>query len=98
MSVLTIAEIESMIKPLLEKYHVEYALLFGSYARREATAESDIDVIIFGGPAFASRNVFAFAEDLRELSGRDADVYEIREVDIGTPFYDSVMREGIRIA
>ncbi len=98
MSVLSIAEIESMIKLLLQKYHAEYALLFGSYARGEATPESDIDLIVVGGPAFASRSIFALAEDLREMSGRNADVFEIREVNTGTPFYDSVMREGIRIA
>ena len=98
MSVLTMDEIEHMIQSLLCKYHAEYALLFGSYARGDATPDSDIDVIIFGGPAFASRNIFALAEDLRELSGRNADVFEIREVDTGTPFYESVMREGIRIA
>ena len=44
------------------------------------------------------RNIFALAEDLREMTGRDADVFEMREVDTGTPFYESVMREGIRIA
>ena len=98
MSVLTMAEIETMIRSLLRKYHAQYALLFGSYARGDATPESDIDVVIFGGSGFAARNIFALAEELRELSGRDADVFEMREVNVDTPFYDAVMKEGIRIA
>lgn len=98
MRVLTLQEIESIVKSLLAKYSAEYALLFGSYARGDATPESDIDVIVVGGKNFIPRNIFALAEDLRELSGRDADVFEIREVNAGTPFYEAVMREGIRIA
>ena len=32
------------------------------------------------------------------MTGRKADVFEMREVNTGTPFYESVMKEGIRIA
>ncbi len=98
MSTLSLNEIKTIVKELLERYHAEYALLFGSYARGDATSDSDIDVIIVGGKNFVPRNIFALAEDLREMTGRDADVFEMREVDTGTPFYESVMREGIRIA
>lgn len=97
MTVLSVAEIERIIKELLNKYHAEYALLFGSYARGEAKPESDIDVVVFGGDRFLPRNIFALAEELRELTGKEADVFEIREVNNKTPFYESVMKEGIRI-
>ncbi len=43
-------------------------------------------------------NIFAFAEDLRETLGIKADVFEISEVNEGTPFYDNIMREGVKIA
>jgi len=49
MNTLSRTEIEQVIRELLHKYHAEYALLFGSYARGEATAASDIDVIVVGG-------------------------------------------------
>ena len=98
MSVLTMDEITNIVRSLLQKYSAEYALLFGSYARGEATPDSDIDVVIIGGEKFIPRNIFALAEDLRELSGRDADVFEIREVNNGSAFYETVMKEGIRIA
>ena len=98
MSVLSINEIRNIIKTLLQKYRAEYALLFGSYARGEATPDSDIDIIIVGGENFTPRNIFALAEDLREMSGRDADVFELREINHGSPFYESVMKEGVKIA
>lgn len=98
MSVLSMDEITRIVRLLLQRYSAEYALLFGSYARGEASPDSDIDIVIVGGDRFVPRNIFALAEDLRELSGRDADVFELREVNDGSPLYESVMREGIRIA
>ena len=98
MSTLTRSEVETLIRTLLRKYNAEYALLFGSYARGEATAESDIDVVVVGGENFKARDIFAFGEDLRQMTNKDVDAFEIREVNKGTPFYESVMSEGVRIA
>ena len=91
-------EIENAIRFLLKKYQAESALLFGSYARGEATLQSDLDVVVFGGEHFKKVNIFAFAEDLREMTGKDVDAFEISEVDTDTDFYHSLMREGIKIA
>ena len=87
MNVMTMKELEAVIRALLRKYHAEYALLFGSYARGEATADSDIDIIVFGGKDFHPADIFAFGEELRQLTGKDVDAFEIREVNVGTPFY-----------
>ncbi len=91
------ADIEGFIKKLLCKYHAEYAILFGSYARGEADENSDIDVIVVGGSGFRATDIFAFGEELRELSQKSVDAFEIREVDKDTEFYRSIMREGVRI-
>ena len=39
-------EIFAAVLPLLKKYHAEKAILFGSYARQNADAASDIDQYI----------------------------------------------------
>ena len=95
---MSVAEIESCIRVLLGRYHAEYALLFGSYARGEATPESDVDVVVVGGPGFRKTNILAFAEDLRTMTGKNVDAFELCELDVDTPFYHTVMQEGRRIA
>lgn len=95
---LTRTEIENSIKILLKRYNAEYALLFGSYARGEQTADSDIDVLVFGGEMFKKTNIFAFAEELRQMTGKNVDVFEICEVDQSTQFYSNVIEEGVKIA
>lgn len=91
---LTILEIEEAIRMLLKRYHAEDALLFGSYARGDATEDSDVDVLVRGGSYFQKTNIFAFAEDLRELLGKNVDAFELSEVDEGSPLYKTIMREG----
>lgn len=91
-------EIENAIRTLLVRYNAEYALLFGSYARGEETSDSDVDVVVCGGKNFKKSNIFAFAEELREMIGKDVDAFEMCEVNVGTPFYENLFKEGIKIA
>lgn len=96
--ILSRQEVESAIRTLLKKYNADHAILFGSYARGEETEDSDIDVIIVGGEKFDRTDVFAIAEDLFEMSNMPVDVYEISEINKGSNLYNSIMREGVRIA
>lgn len=91
-------DVEKCIKSLLVRYKAEYALLFGSYARGEQTPDSDIDIVVYGGKNFKKSNIFAFAEEMREILGTNVDAFEMCEINEGTPFYDSLMREGVKIA
>ena len=92
-----VRELKRSVAPLFPEDRID-AILFGSYARGDATPLSDLDIVVVGGHSFVGKNIFALAEDLRELTGKDADVFELREVNKNTPFYDSVMRDGIKIA
>ena len=77
-------EIFNMVLPLLKKYHAESAILFGSYARQEADVDSDIDLVVIGGPQFDPTDVFCLADELYRLTGKQVDVYELCELNTGT--------------
>ena len=83
-----------MVIPILRHYNAAYALLFGSYARNEATPQSDIDLVV-GKDSFKPFDIFAIAEDLHECSGKAVDVYEIREVKQDSPLYQAIMSECV---
>lgn len=91
-------ELFELILPLLQKYHAESALLFGSYARQEATPLSDIDLLVIGGPGFDPTDIFCIAEELYGLTQKNVDVYELREINQGSDFYRTVLSEGVRVA
>lgn len=96
-NILVLDEIKGLVSRLVKKYRAEYAILFGSYARGEATEESDIDIIIVGGKNFSALDVLAFGEELRELTNKKVDAFELREVEKNTEFYQNILREGVKI-
>lgn len=92
----TIDEIRQMVLPLLDRYGMSQAKLFGSYARKTADAESDIDLLLFAGDEFKPLNIFGVAEDLHRASGKRVDVYEMSELD-ESPFRENVLKEAVAL-
>lgn len=72
-------------------------MLFGSYARNEAKKESDIDLIVYGGDDFDKTDIFALGEELRRITSKDVDCFEISEVERDSDFYRNALKEGIII-
>lgn len=44
--VYTLDEIARRLRPVAEQYHLRAVYVFGSYARGEATEDSDIDLLV----------------------------------------------------
>ena len=94
-NICTIDEIRQVVKNLSDKYDIEKAYLFGSYARGDATEKSDIDITIKGGKNFKGSNVFSLGEELRSNTKKSVDIFEMREVNSGTPFYRQMQKESV---
>jgi len=62
----TIAEIKSIISPIAKAHGVNRVYLFGSYARGDATENSDIDLWIESGRINTLFALGAFYSDLEE--------------------------------
>ena len=77
---MTLEEVKEKIIPVLQKSDVEYAGVFGSVARGEATPTSDIDILIKfqGQPTFAS--YLRLDDNLRLALNRDIDLVTVGAV------------------
>jgi predicted nucleotidyltransferase len=106
--VYTLNELKKIIKPIAVKYDLPAVYVFGSYARNEATENSDLDfaVTLTGSNA---RNIryFGLYEDLCEVfSDKKVDViaiealigddYESKKQSTAT-LRQNIMKEGILI-
>ncbi len=96
--ILTLEMITQIVKPIASKYQVDAIYLFGSYARGEATEDSDLDFLVFGGDSFKKTLIFALAEELRDAFKKPVDVFEIHEVNQNSLFYNTIMNERMLVA
>lgn len=89
-----ILSIKKQASPILKKYGVRKAAIFGSYARGEAKAKSDVDFLIDIKPITFTA-FFELKEQLEKTLGKDIDLVTARALH---PFIrDRVMKEKILI-
>ena len=69
--------LKSHKKEFAKKYGVREIALFGSYARDEATKNSDIDIVISMPPKYS--NLFSLKEDLEQILKKGVDIIRVRE-------------------
>ena len=79
----TIDEIRKKVQPIAEKYKLNKVSLFGSYARGEATAESDIDLYIQASKYSYSEIPWvagAMYSEFESAFGKPIDIVTVRSV------------------
>ena len=72
-TVLSIDEIKQKIIPICKKHGVLKAVLFGSYARNEATEDSDIDFQIILRRGSGLLKLYAINSEFEDVLGRNVD-------------------------
>ena len=72
----TFDEIKSIAKPIIEKYKIKKAYLFGSYAREEAKSNSDVDIMIIKENSNINKllDLAEFEEALQKALDKNVDV------------------------
>lgn len=85
--ILTIKQIKTLIKPVINKYHISDVYLFGSYARGEARSDSDVDIYCSSGDIKSLFMLSHLKGELEEALGKKVDV-----VTIGSQMHDYFKR------
>lgn len=77
----TVDEIKKKTTPVLKKYDITKAILFGSYAFGEANDKSDIDIYIESSGKVNSSNYFEIYADISRLLKKNIDLIDKSELD-----------------
>ena len=102
----TIEEIKSRVLPVIQKYNIPVMYLFGSYARGEATEESDLDFLVdtTGTRLTSLLSLGELYCDLEEIFQKEIDLVTMRSVmqkiqtESDRSFRDTVMKERVRLS
>lgn len=77
---LTIQEISTKIKPILDTYPIRYAGVFGSYAQNSQKKDSDIDILISFKKPITLTEFIKLKQDLKKLFKKDVDVVSDKSI------------------
>ena len=71
---MTLREIRRKASPILQRYDVQYAGVFGSVARSESTPLSDVDVLVDLKQPISLLKFFALNDELENALGCNVDL------------------------
>ncbi len=92
---LTIDQIKIVCKEVFAAYDVEYAYLFGSYAKGKARDASDVDILVccpVNGLRF-----YELVEVLREKLHKKVDLLDAVQLSQNPTLVQEILRDGVKI-
>ena len=103
--VLSIEHIKRCVEPVAKKYGLKAVYLFGSYARREATDKSDVDLLVdrTGSSIRGMFDMGSLYNDLCESVGAEIDLITTQTLEQSSTrsrvpsLVDNVNRERVQI-
>lgn len=91
----TVDEIREIVVPIARRHGVATLFLFGSYARGEATAASDIDILMDGGEICSLYQLAAFRIDLEDALDKPVDLLTMGHSD--QKFIQKIRKDEVKI-
>lgn len=104
-SACNLEKIKKSIAPVAEKYGLRNVYIFGSYARNEATENSDVDILIDreGSNIRGLFGMNALYNDLKQALRKEIDLVTVQSLiqkstsENNTEFIANVMKERVKI-
>ena len=76
-------------------YDVQYAYLFGSYAKGRVSETSDVDWLI--SSTLKGLKIYGMVEELRSKLKKKVDVLDINQLKDNLLLIDEILKDGIKI-
>ena len=92
----TIKKIKDTIKPILNKYGIYDINLFGSYARGEATKDSDVDIYCDKGNIKTLVDQVLLEEELKNALNKEVDIIFNTQI-LDDYFKKQIMKDLIKL-
>ena len=80
---------------MLEKHNVKKAVLFGSYVKGNASAKSDVDLLLDSG--LRGFGFVELIEEIRKVLNKDVDVFDVTHIENGSLIQSEITKDGVVI-
>ena len=96
LNVYSLKQLKALIKPIFQKYEINEIYLFGSYARGEATKDSDVDIYCSKGNVRSLIDQGRLIDELKAVLNKEVDiVFDTSE--INDYFKTQIMEDMIKL-
>ncbi len=93
--VYSIHEIENILHPIFAGFGVRRAVLFGSYAKGQATLRSDVDILVDSG--LRGLAFFGLLEGVASTLSVPVDLIDVSQVEKGSQIEMEIEQTGVPI-
>lgn len=93
--VYSVREIENILHPVFAGYGVRRAVLFGSYAKGQATTRSDVDILVDSG--LRGLAFFGLLEGVASTLDVPVDLIDVSQIESGSQIGLEIQRTGVSI-
>ena len=93
--ILSLGDIKDACTLVLERYEVEYAILFGSYAKGTAVDNSDVDLLI--STKEKGIKFYGIVEELRTALKKKVDLLDVDQLKNNVELVNEILKYGVRI-
>ena len=91
----TINEIKQMLKKILQNMPVYSVILFGSYAKNLATANSDLDLVIDTREQLMGFKLYSLITKIEEEFNKNVDAFEKSEIIENSKIDEEIKKTGV---
>ncbi len=91
----TINEIKKILKKILENMPVYSVVLFGSYAKNLATANSDLDLVIDTREQLMGFKLYSLITKIEEEFNKNIDAFEKSEIIENSKIDEEIKKTGV---
>lgn len=95
--VYTIEEIKKILKELLDNMPVYSVILFGSYAKNQATKISDIDLVIDTKETLIGFKLYSLITQIEEKFEKNVDAFEKSEIIENSKIDNEIKKTGVLV-
>lgn len=92
---MNIEQLKLMITPVLKKHRITKAGIFGSFAKREATETSDVDILVELPDSMSLLDFVGIKIELEDVLGKSVDLVEYKA--IKPIIKDNILKSEVRV-
>ena len=94
-SIYTIDDIKGVLHSVFVKHNIKKAVLFGSYVKGVAVADSDVDLLLDSG--LRGLKFVGLIEDVRRALDKEVDVFDVTHIIPDSKIFSEISKDGVVI-